>query len=371
MRRTATTIVFATSFVLLNIYLAWAGRLLSAVSPTLFSIVYAPIFWSDMTVWSALHLSKVSPFAFIVTDFEVLALFLIMVVSAFRLSRSRGLGAAVLRSTQVSAVSLVVFEAELAFLDCKEFFIHMTDFQTSFNIIPWFTNADMLLCAFAVLSVSTLLLRRLRLGSADSARMTIEHSGKPTRMPPRFLILFLFGILLLVGGSILAYYGGVWRFSYSSASGMAGDNGVLGAASSSSHSILTSYTYCESQLKLLSNLANNSSCGLESLNLGELVFASLGGLSILLGVFAVLKPPRPLAEGVDKLQSLLARFIPSLGRATAYVSAWEKESESNTAMVLLGIEVLLGVALFVSGAGLLGFLSIPSSCAVPPSPYGF
>lgn len=374
----APRLSFLTSMAILQICFVWTSHLLSDISLPLDAALGRVLDTEASFFWNSGHVASLFPSKMadyspmnLMVDLEVLATLAVLMASVFVLYRTRGTRIAILRSTQVAALSLVVLEVELALLDCSEFFIHVTVFQLAFNFTAWFTNADMLLSAFAVLATSTLLLKRSWPGSPNPGRLvTFEHAKNSRRPLGRFLILFVFGTLLVAGGFTVGYYGGVWRLSYSSAAGTAGDNGVVGAASPSTHNILTSYSYCQSQVRTLSSLVNSPSCGLESLNLGELAFVAIGGISILLGVFALRGPPRLLAERIDRLRSLLARSVPSLGRAIGRVSAWERDHASRTTMVLLSVEVLLGVALVVSGASILGFLRIPAAC-VPATPYGF
>lgn len=363
----AASVVFATSFLLLNLYFAWDSRLLLAISPSVFSTVFASMKWEDIMLWNYFDLVRFTDYAYIVTDLEAFALLIVLIGSSAWLSRSRGLGAALLRSAQVAAFCLVIFEVELALFDCSEFFIHVTDFQVSFNLIPWFSNADMLFSAVVLLATSTFLLNRQRLGRPGARPAVVSQAPQRVtvdrRNLGRFLILFLFGILFVVGGWAVAYYGGVWRFSYSTISSVAGNNATYAA-----HYILTSYSQCHSQLRILSAITSNSSCSVSSLNSGQLTFVVLGGISMLMGLFALRKRPTVVAERVGGFLWLLPLVIPLFGGIIGYVEAREKNEASALNMIVLGIETFLGLALLLSSINLIGF-NIPSACTMSASPY--
>src|SRR5690242_18217600 len=109
----AANIVFVASFLLLNVFFAWTSGLLRAISPSLASAVNAPIQWQYMAIWDYFNVARFSGYAYIVVDIECFALLLIMIASAAWLRRGRGLRPALLGSTQVTALGLVVFGVEL------------------------------------------------------------------------------------------------------------------------------------------------------------------------------------------------------------------------------------------------------------------
>src|SRR5690348_5863279 len=109
----AASVVFVASFLLLNVFFAWDSRLLRTLSPSLASVVAAPIQWQLMSIWSFFNLARISGYAYIVVDIECFALLVIAMASFAWLRRGRGLRAALLRSTQVAALGLVIFGVEL------------------------------------------------------------------------------------------------------------------------------------------------------------------------------------------------------------------------------------------------------------------
>ena len=171
-------LVFETSLLLLNIFLAWDSRLLLAVSPPAFSVVYAAIRRQDLAIWGFSHLDRVTPYAYVVSDLEVLVLLAAVVASAAWLGRGRGLRAALLRSTGVGAGCLAAYEVELALLDPSQLFVHVTDFQSSFRFLPWFSNADLLACSLALLAADALLLLLGRPGRVGAGPL-----GRPLGRP--------------------------------------------------------------------------------------------------------------------------------------------------------------------------------------------
>ncbi len=362
----AASIVFVTSFLLLNVYLAWDSGLLRAIAPSLFSVVNGVIQWQDIALWKSLNLDKVSGYAYIVADLENLGLLAILIASSAWLGRGRGFRGALLRSAQVTSSCIVAFGVELGLLDCSEFFMHVTDFQESFNILPWFSNAYMLFTSMTVLVTSTLLLNHSRL-EAEWSKPTIPSQAAHRvvvnrRNLDRFLVLILFGAFFIAGGWVLAYYGGVWLLSYSTASSTTGNI---------PHHLLTSYSECQSQMRLLSTFPSNPSCSRASLNSGELAFVGLGGISMSVGLFDLRKRPTIVPERVSKRWWLLALSVPLLGGVVGYFVAREKDDASRTGMILLGVETLLVAVLLLSGINLMGInATIASACSMP-APLGY
>jgi hypothetical protein len=358
--------VFVGSFVLLNVYFAWDSRLLTAISPDLFSIVNAPIHWQIMALWKYFDLARFSPYAYIVADIENLALLIILVTSVAWLSRGRGFGAAVLRSMQVAALCLAIFGVELALLDCPEFSMHVTDFQESFNFLSWFSNADMLVASLAVLMASTLLLNRSRI-SIQWSRATVvgqEHHRiiADRRDLSRFLILFLLGILFVVGGWAVAYYGGVWRYAYSTTSSIPGNDDAYIL-----NYVVTSYSGCLDQLRMASALAGGSSCSFDSFKPDGFAFVGLGAVSMVGGLLALKKRSTLVAEAVSRFWWVLALVVPLAGGAVGYFVARDSNRASGISMALLGVEMLLLLVLLQIGISLVGF-NMTSACSLPVSP---
>lgn len=83
-------------------------------------------------------------------DFLSLAmLFLLFAVAARKHSILRGL--------QATSVMLMLLPVEIYLSDRVEFNINVTSFQRYFGVVPWFTNADLLLTALVVFSGAVVL----------------------------------------------------------------------------------------------------------------------------------------------------------------------------------------------------------------------
>ena len=346
--------IFWASFLLLNVFFAWTSRLLRTISPALFSWVSGPIQWQQAQLWEYFDLVRYSPYTYIVTDVECLVLLVVLVTSSAWLNRARGAGAALLRSIQVAGVCLVIFEVELGLLDCSEFFIHVTDLQLVFKLVPGFTNADLLFASAAVLVATTLLLNLSRIETEWSrATASTPVADRPPAVASgrrdvgRLLILLICGAVLLVGGGALAYYEGVWRLSYSIGSGIGGD-GVA-----SIHSTLTNYSGCRSQLRLFAEVSSNPSCSLASFDTGDLGFVGLGGASML-GGFFVLARKHPTVVGgggggIDRWWWVIAAVVPLLGLVMGYsmLDRGGGKKETGTTLMILGVESLFVFALLL------------------------
>ncbi len=163
-----------------------------------------------------------------------------------------------------------------------------------------------------------------------------------------FLILFGFGFLLLAGGWIQAYFGGVWQISAPTHSNISGGS-LVGA---SSLAILTNYVQCtglsassQALFPLLGPLAGNASCSLYSFDPSGLTFIALGGVSMLVGIVAFRKRFSAVGEKISAFWWVLALLIPLFGGIIAYIGVRDKNQTSATNMVLLAVETFLGSAL--------------------------
>jgi hypothetical protein len=174
----AAKLAFSMSLAMLNVYFAWSSHLLRVVSPRLYEFVSRPIRLQDFAVWRYYDLAKFTTYTLVVSDFEALILLLVVMAGAAWLSSDRGRWFALMRAVQVAALCLVVFGVELGLFDYHEFYVHVTDAQLTFNFVPWFTNADMLVSAAAILAMSTLIGGRLQSHPATGKETPPPH-------PPR------------------------------------------------------------------------------------------------------------------------------------------------------------------------------------------
>lgn len=151
-----------------------------------------------------------------------------------------------------------------------------------------------------------------------------------------FLILFVFGSLLLAGGWVLAYFGGVWRLS----------------AEDASLAVFANYPQCAgfaSSLRvffpMFGSLASNASCSLYSLDSGGLTFVSLGVASMLVGLVAFKKRFSSVGVRISAFWWALALAIPLVGGIIAYLNVRGNNRTSAIGLALLGVETLFGSAL--------------------------
>ena len=89
-----------------------------------------------------------------VQDFVGLALLLVVAgcgLAAGLPSMADGLR----KAAQWSAACLVVFALRILVLDPSEFYLHTTDLQAASGVLPWFSNADLLVVSSALLVVAT------------------------------------------------------------------------------------------------------------------------------------------------------------------------------------------------------------------------
>ena len=88
----------------------------------------------------------------VVADLEGIAALLLMTALIASLNRHKGTGKALLLALQAAAGCMVILGIEIAAFDYSEFYLHVTGLQLTLNLAPWFTNADLLLSAVAVLA---------------------------------------------------------------------------------------------------------------------------------------------------------------------------------------------------------------------------
>lgn len=160
-----------------------------------------------------------------------------------------------------------------------------------------------------------------------------------------FLILFGFGFLLLAGGWVKAYFGGVWEISSPTRAGAAGLDGP-------SLSLLTNYVQCTGLLAstqtlfpLLGPFAGEASCSLRSFAPIGLTFVAVGGLSMLVGAVAFRKRFSSMGESVSALWWVLALLVPLFGGIIGYLGVRGRNRTSALNMALLAVETFLGSTL--------------------------
>jgi len=161
-----------------------------------------------------------------------------------------------------------------------------------------------------------------------------------------FLILSVFGLLLLAGGWAQAYFGGMWRLSAPTLFGGSGGPADASLAIFTSHAQCTGLAASSQVLfSIFGPLAPNTSCSLYSLDSSGLTFVGLGGASMLVGLAAFKKRFSSVGEKINAFWWVLALTIPLIGGMVAYLGVRQKNRTSAINMVLLGIETLFGSAL--------------------------
>jgi hypothetical protein len=152
------------SLYLLKLYIAWTSHLLADVSRPLATEV-TRLLVSQVNYYPWANLGYLAGKPLVLTDLEALAVLGVFMASAFQLSLGQGKNRALLLSVQAAALTLMALGAEIAIFDYNEFYLHVTQAQTLLDFAPWFSNADLLLCAVAIFATSSCLLhfRRLQL----------------------------------------------------------------------------------------------------------------------------------------------------------------------------------------------------------------
>lgn len=86
----------------------------------------------------------------VVGDFEALLLLAVVCASTLLLNTQRGWKTAVLKFFQIGSIPIILCGAWIMITDTKEFFIHVTSAQVTYNFLPNFTNFDLLIASIVV-----------------------------------------------------------------------------------------------------------------------------------------------------------------------------------------------------------------------------
>ena len=159
----APRLALRTSFVLLNVYFAWTSSLLADVSKPLAAAVTQVMWTQDQFLWATLSLRYITGSVYVVADMEALAMLVVVVALTLLLNLEKGKRRALLLSLQVAALLLAVLGSEIAIFDYREFYLHVTQVQVALDLLPWFSNADLLVSAVAIFATTSSLLRLRRL----------------------------------------------------------------------------------------------------------------------------------------------------------------------------------------------------------------
>ena len=98
---------------------------------------------------------------YVFADTEALSMFFISSTVFFALCTGRGLRRAVIKTVCFSSLVLMPLGIEVYLLDRGEFWIHVTNLQINLNIVPWFSNEDLLFVATGSFLLSLSLLAGL------------------------------------------------------------------------------------------------------------------------------------------------------------------------------------------------------------------
>jgi len=148
----APRVAVVISALSLNLFFAWTSHLFDAISQPLGNSLANIITVEDVLVWRVLGLASLSLDTQVVADLEGIAALLLMTALIASLNRHKGTGKALLLALQAAAGCMVILGIEIAAFDYSEFYLHVTGLQLTLNLAPWFTNADLLLSAVAVLA---------------------------------------------------------------------------------------------------------------------------------------------------------------------------------------------------------------------------
>lgn len=106
-------------------------------------------------------------------DMASSVLAILMISLSLLAFRRQGLRVAIVRTLQICSVSFLPLGIEIFFFDHSEWNLHVTEFQASYNLVPWFTNADLFFTMLLLFGTTALLNARVTrsvLPSSESSR---------------------------------------------------------------------------------------------------------------------------------------------------------------------------------------------------------
>ncbi len=87
--------------------------------------------------------------------------------------RRQGIRGAILHTLQICSLTFLPLGIEIFFFDHPEWNLHVTELQVSYNLVPWFTNADLFFTMLLLFGTTALLNARVTrsvLPSSESSR---------------------------------------------------------------------------------------------------------------------------------------------------------------------------------------------------------
>lgn len=87
-------------------------------------------------------------------DFSSFLLVLLLIVSVSARYRHTGAKTEALAVAQILSLTILPLELEIFAFDRSEWSLHFAQFQASYNIVPWFTNADLFFAASSVFALT-------------------------------------------------------------------------------------------------------------------------------------------------------------------------------------------------------------------------
>ena len=151
----APRLALRASLVLLNLCFAWTSHLLDHVSKPLGAEVTLLMNSQDRYFWSIIGLNRITASNLAIADLEALGLLAVVATLTLLLNLGKGGKKALLLSLQVVSLCVVVLGSEIAIFDYGEFYLHVTEVQVLVNVVPWFSNADLLLSGLAIFVACT------------------------------------------------------------------------------------------------------------------------------------------------------------------------------------------------------------------------
>jgi hypothetical protein len=145
--RKALVLCAAGCFAFLNFYYLWTSRaVLELLTPVLSGTYLFPLQSYGFGFGSMGNLP---------VDLISVAFLAAFCACVFLLYRQDGLLSGFMRALQFGSLSLVPLCLDILLFDPNEFDVHVTSLQEHYNVLPWFSNADMLATILAVFVATT------------------------------------------------------------------------------------------------------------------------------------------------------------------------------------------------------------------------
>jgi len=107
-------------------------------------------------------------------DYTSAFLTLLLISSIYLSFRKHGPKTQILNTIQICSLSFLPLGIEVFLFDNAEWNLHVIQLQSDLNLIPWFSNADLLLTTLTLFTLSTIIKHKLRTG-----RNTLVNAPPP------------------------------------------------------------------------------------------------------------------------------------------------------------------------------------------------